>query len=140
MKFVIVYWSRYGNNKKIVDYMAEKLQGEVQIFKTDETDPTKMPDADYYIFSAAAEAFQLQKSMKVFMKNIENMDGKKYGIINTHAMKKKNWLKKMEKPLAKKSMIKVAEIDFAMGKNCEAGDGLQEGWEAKLDEFCTKLK
>ena len=140
MKYVIVYWTRYGNNKKIVDYVTGKLQGEVQVFKTDEADPAKMPDADFYIFSAAAEAFQIQKSMKVFMKNLENMDGKKYGIINTHAMKKKNWLKKMEKPLNKKKMVKVAETDFAMSEKCEAGDGLQEGWEAKLDAFCSKLK
>ena len=139
MKYVIIYWTRFGNNKRIVDYLAEKLQGEVQIFKTDEADPAKMPDADYYVFSAAAEAFQLQKNMKMFMKNIENMGGKKYGIINTHNLKK-NWLKKMEKPLSKKNMVKVAEVDFRMEGDVDKADGLQEGWEAKLDEFCAKLK
>ena len=140
MKYVIVYWTRFGNNKKIVDYLAGKLQGEVQKLKTDEADPAKMPDADFYIFSAATEAFRIQKNMKVFMKNLENMDGKKYGIINTHALKKKNWLKKMEKPLNKKKMVKIAEVDFHMDGDVNQGDGLQEGWEAKLDVFCAKFQ
>jgi menaquinone-dependent protoporphyrinogen IX oxidase len=26
MKYTIVYWSRYGHNKKIVKYLAEKLK------------------------------------------------------------------------------------------------------------------
>lgn len=140
MKYVIIYWTRHGNNKKIVDYLAEKLQGGVQVFKTDELEPAKMPDADFYIFSCATEAFQLQKNMKKFMKNLENMDSKKYGIINTHAMKKKNWLKKMEKPLSKKNMVKVAEERFHMEGDVNQANGLQEGWEAKLDAFCSKLQ
>ena len=140
MRFVIIYWTRFGNNKKIVDYLAEKLQGEVEIFKTDEANPAAMPEADFYVFSSAAEAFRLQKNMMAFMKNLQNMDGKKYGIINTHAMKKRNWLKKMEKLLTKKNMVKVAEVDFRMEGDVDNAEGLQEGWEAKLDAFCAKLK
>ena len=140
MRFVIIYWTRFGNNKKIVDYLAEKLQGEVEIFKTDEANPAAMPEADFYVFSSAAEAFRLQKNMMAFMKNLQNMDGKKYGIINTHAMKKRNWLKKMEKLLTKKNMVKVAEVDFRMEGDVDNAEGLQKGWEAKLDAFCAKLK
>lgn len=140
MKYVIVYWTRFGNNKKIVDYLTGKIQGDVQVFKTDEADPAKMLDADYYIFSSAAEGFRLQSNMKKFMKDLENMDQKKYGIINTHALKKKNWLKKMESLLAKKKMIKVAEVEFRMEGDVDKADGLQEGWEAKLDAFCSKLQ
>ena len=140
MKYAIVYWTRFGNNKKIVDYVAGKLQGEVQAFKTGEIDPTNMPDADYYIFSAAAEGFRVEKHMRKFMKNLQNMDGKKYGIINTHAMKKKNWLRKMEKFLAKKKMMKVAEIEFRMEGDIDKANGLQDGWEQKLDAFCAKLQ
>ena len=140
MKYVIVYWTRFGNNKKIVDYLAGKLQGDVKVFKTNEADPAKMPEADFYIFSSAAEAFRLQKNMKQFMKNLENMNQKKYGIINTHAMKKRNWLKKMEKLLAKKKMIKVAEVEFRMEGDVDKAEGLQDGWESKLDNFCSKLQ
>ena len=99
MNYVIVYWSRYGNGKKIVDYITTKLKdkgGKTQVFKTDETDPASLPDADVYIFSAPAEAFNLQKNMRTFMKNLEGMEEKKFGIINTHGMKSGK-LEKMKK-------------------------------------------
>ena len=70
MKYVIIYWSRFGNGKKLVDYLAGKLKengAETQMFKTDEADPTAMPKADVYIFSAPAEVANLQKNMRKFM-------------------------------------------------------------------------
>ena len=98
MKYVIVYWSRYGNGKKVVNHLSENLKGkkaETQIFTTDEANPTAMPDADVYVFSTPTEAFNIQKNMRSFIKKLEGMEGKKYGIINTHGMKK-NSLHKME--------------------------------------------
>ena len=142
MSYVIVYWSRYGNGKKIVDSLSVKLKEkkeETQIFKTDEADPKNMPEADLYVFSAPAEAFNVQKNMRKFMKNLEGMEDKKYAIINTHSMENKNWLHKMEKLLSKKNMVKVAGIDFQVGKNAKTGDGIVDGWEAKLDDFAKKL-
>ena len=141
MKYAIVYWSRYGHNKKIVNYLAEKLKEKkagTQILTTDEADPTALPEADLYIFSAAAEAFNLQKNMRTFMKNLEGMNGKKYGIINTHGMDKDR-LNKMEKLLSKKNMVKVASVDFKVGTDIKSGNALMEGWEAKIDKFAEKL-
>ena len=141
MNYVIVYWSRYGNGKKIVDYLAEKLnekEGKTKILKTDEADPTSMPQADLYVFSAPTEAFNIQNNMRNFMKNLKGMEEKRYGIINTHAMKK-NRLYKMEKLLSKKNMVKVAEVDFQVGKDAQTGNGLMKGWDAELDEFAGKL-
>jgi len=140
MNYVIVYWSRYGNGKKVVENLSTKLgkKGEIKIFKTDEADPTSMPEADMYVFSAPTEAFNVQKNMRKFMKKLQGMDGKKYGIINTHGMDR-NWLGKMEKLLSKKNMEKVAEVDFKVGKDANTGNGLMDGWEAKVEEFASKL-
>ncbi len=142
MKYVIIYWSRYGNGKKIVERVSDKLKekkADVQMLTTDEANPSALPAADLYIFSAPAEAFNIQKNMRKCMKHLQGMDGKKYAIINTHAMKR-NWLSKMEKLLSKKNMIKVAEIDFhVQGKGIQHGEGLGSGWETKLDEFVQKL-
>jgi flavodoxin len=140
MNYIIVYWSRYGNGKKVVENLTTKLskKGETKIFTTDEANPTSMPEADMYIFSAPTEAFNIQKNMRKFMKKLKGMDGKKYGIINTHAMDK-NWLGKMEKLLSKKNMEKVAEIDFRVGKDANTGNGLMDGWEGKVTEFAGKL-
>jgi len=141
MNYVIVYWSRYGNGKKIVDYLEDKLKTkkvEVNVIKTVNADPTSMPAADVYVFSAPAEAFNLQRNMRSFMKKLKGMDGKKYGIINTHGMDR-NWLGKMEKLLNKKNMEKVASVDFKVGKEANTGNGLMDGWEAKVDEFAGKI-
>ena len=141
MKYTIVYWSRYGHNKKIVSYLSEKLKekkAETHILTTDEADPSALPEADLYVFSAAAEAFNLQKNMRKFMKNLEGMNGKKYGIINTHGMDK-NRLPKMEKLLSKKNMKKVADVDFKVGKDIKSGNALMDGWETKIDKFAEKL-
>ena len=141
MKYVIIYWSRFGNGKKIVDYLDKKLttkKAETQILKTDDADPTSLPKADLYVFSAPAEAFNLQKNMRTFMKKLEGVEEKKYGIINTHGMKKDR-LYKMEKLLSDKDMVKVASVDFQMGKNANTGNGLKEGWESKVEGFAEKL-
>jgi flavodoxin len=141
MKCVIVYWSRYGNGKKIVDYIDGKLKeknSEVQVFKTHEANPASLPDADVYIFSAPAEAFSVQRDMKAFMKKLEGMENKGYGIINTHGMKK-NWLGKMEKLLSKKNMVKKAEIDFRMVSDPKTGNAHPDGWEDQVDDFISKL-
>jgi len=142
MNTIIVYWSRYGNGKKVVDYLSDNLKKnnvETQVFKTDELDPTKMPKADLYIFSAPAEAFNVQKNMRRFMKKLEDMDNKKYGIINTHGMER-NWLGKMDKLLLKKNMVKVANVDFKVGKDANSGNALEDGWESKVEDFVTRLK
>ena len=141
MKYVIVYWSRYGNGKKIVDCLEGKLKAkkaDVTVLKTDDADPSSMPDADIYVFSAPTEAFNLQRNMRSFMKNLTDMDGKKYGIINTHGMNR-NWLGKMEKLLNKKNMEMVSSVDFKVGKEANTGNGLMDGWETKVDEFASKL-
>jgi len=142
MKYIAVYWTRFGHNKQIVDYLNEKLSEkdhEVTVLKTDEADPTSLPEVDMYIFSASAEAFRVQKNMRKFMKKLSGMNGKKYGIINTHGMKKKSWLKSMEKILSKKGMVKVAETDFVIGEGQDKGEGLKDNWKEKLDEFIEKL-
>jgi flavodoxin len=142
MKYVIVYRSRFGNGKKLVDYLTGKLneKGVTKLFKTDEADPAAMPEADVYVFSAATEAMNIQKDMRKFMKKLKGLDGKKYGIINTYGMKKDR-LDKMEKLLSKKKMVKVAGVEFHVeGDGVQTGNGLMMGWEAKLDEFAGKLE
>ena len=142
MNYVLLYWSRFGHNKKIVEYIKEKLtnQGyEVKMYKTDEADPTNLPSADMYVFSASAEAFRLQRNMRIFMKKMKNMENKKFAIINTHGMKKKNWLKSMKKILAKKNMDEIAEIDLRIGDGQEKGEGLSDDWQDKIDEFIDKI-
>lgn len=141
MKYVIVYWSRYGNGKKIVETIQTTLQkkkADVQIFTTDEADPTSLPDADTYVFSAPTEAFRVKADMRKFMKKLQGVEGKKYGIINTHGMNR-NWLGSMEKTLSKKNMVKAAALDFKLDGDPKTGDALPQGWEESVDNFIKQL-
>jgi len=141
MKYIIVYWSRFGNNKRIVDALEPMLakKGTVTVVKAGTPEAAKLPPADVYIFSAAAEKFSIQTDMKKLMKGLRGMEGKKYAIINTHALKFKNWLGRMDKLLKKSGMTKVAEAAFYMGPGTDKGKGLGEGWEKQLEEFAGKL-
>ncbi len=141
MKYVIVYWSRYGTNNRLMDALAAKLQesgGEVQTFKTDEVDPAAMPAADLYIFSAPTEAFRIQKNMRRFIKKLRGMDGKKCAVVNTHGMKR-NWIRSMQRMLSKKKMVTVTAADFRVGEVAGEQLGLLEGWETTLDAFAGRL-
>ncbi len=142
MNCIIIYWSRYGHGKQIVENLVDRLEKneiETSIHKPDDVDPKNIPEADLYVFSSPTEAFRIKSDMRKFMKKIEKLDGKKYGIINTHSMKR-NWLKSMDKILKKKGMKKLAEVDFQIGKEgAEKGEALPEGWERKLDNFARNL-
>jgi flavodoxin len=142
MKHVIVYWSRYGNGKKLVEHLSKVLVergDETTVLTTKEADPASLPDADMYVFSAAQEMMNLQKNMRKFMKNIKGLEGRSYGLINTHQMDEKNSLPKMEKMLSKAGMVKIASMDFKIGKNAKNAQGLPDGWEKTVEEFTEKL-
>lgn len=142
MKCTIIYWSRYGHGKKIVEKLTDRLGKagiETSNYRPDDVDPQNIPEADVYVFSTPTEMFRIKKEMRTFMNKLENVEGKNYGIINTHGMKR-NWLKNMEKILKKKSMKKLAEVDFKINKEgTEKGEGLPKNWEDKLDDFAEEL-
>jgi flavodoxin len=125
----------------VVEQLADKLKkkkAETTIMTTDEANPAALPEADMYIFSSATEAFNVQRNMRSFMKKLESMDQKKYGIINTHGMDR-NLLNKMEKILSKKNMVMVAGVDFKVGKEGNTGNDLMDDWEKSLDAFIEKI-
>lgn len=143
VKYAIIYSSRYGNNKRLVELLSEDLRGrghEVQVVNANESDPSSPPEAERYVFSGASEAFSIARPMKAYMKGLPSLDGKGYALINTHCMKKRTMLKKMAKILDKKGMRKVTETDFHIGDTNESKLGLPEGYEEKLRAFAEKIK
>ena len=143
MKYAIIYSSRFGNNKKLVELLSEHLKSsghEVTVYNANDSDPKSPPEAERYVFSGAAEAFSIAKPMKNYMKGLPAMDGKGYALINTHARKNKTVLGKMEKILGKKGMKKLAETDFRIGDTNESKLGLPDGYEEKLRAFAEQIR
>lgn len=139
MKYVIVYWSRFGNNRKIAVHLETLLKPKGEVITLVAADSVKLPQADVYVFSAAAERFSIQEDMKKLMSGLRGMDGKKYVLINTHALGFKNWLGRMNKLLSKSGLTKLAETDFRVGEGTKEGNGLPQGWEKKLEEFANRI-
>ena len=139
----MVYYSRFGHNKQIVEYIKEKLSNKghtVNVIESTQSDPKNLPNADVFVFSASVEAFRIKKEMRHFMKKMDGVNGKKCALINTHGMKKRNWLKSMEKMITKKNMQKMAEIDFIIGEGQDKGEGLEKDWKKKLDGFIESIQ
>ena len=142
MKVVIVYSSRYGNGKKCVDCVDARLRSKghsVQVLNAPESDPAQIPPADLYIFSGATEAFGLAKPIKQYLSGLPELSGRRYALINTHAMKKARGLPKMEKILSGKRMVKAGEIDFQVGDGTDKGNGLPSGFETQLAGWVDRL-
>jgi flavodoxin len=139
MKFAIIYSSRYGNGKKCVDAVDEELKKkghEVQMINAQEADPSQIPPADFYIFSGATEAFGIAKGIKKYLKKMPEMEGKKFALINTHAMDRAIALGKMDKLLTtKKKMVKMAAIDFKVEDGTNDGNGLPGSYKDDLHEW-----
>ncbi|MEM2870468.1 MAG: hypothetical protein QW379_08660 [Thermoplasmata archaeon] len=143
MKVAIIYHSRYGNGKKCVDCVENLLKSgghEVLVLRANESNPSQIPPADLYIFSGATEAFTIARPLRTYLKALPVLQGKKYALINTHAMMKPRALPKMEKILSgKKGMVKIAEIDFRVGKGTDKGMGLPPDYEQRLAEWVKGL-
>ena len=143
LKYVIVYWSTYGNGKKLVDRLAATLKasgGQVQVFSTEDADPRGLPVADCYVFSAPTQMGRLVGRMRRFLKHLRGLEGKSYGIVNTHGLLSGGRLGKMEKVLSKMGMVKRAELDVLVGKDSQMGNALPLGWEGLVDGFAARLK
>lgn len=143
MKYVIIYSSRYGNGKKCVDIVDEVLKAkghEIKVINAPQSDPGDLPPADMYIFSGATEAFNIAVGIRNYLKKLPVMEGQRYALISTHAMKRAIALKKMEKLLTqKKKMVKVAAIDFRIGDGSFEGNGLPQDYEEKLVKWVETI-
>lgn len=143
MKVVIVYSSRYGNGKKCVDCVGARMRErghDVQVVSAPASDPAQIPSADMYIFSGATEAFGIAWGLKRYLKAMPVLEGRRYALINTHALKKPRALPKMEKILSgKKKMVKLGEIDFMVGEGTDRGLGLPQDYQERLALWVDSL-
>ncbi len=139
MKINIIYDTKYGNNKKIAEYVKNSLENNnVKTFFVKDTDPDYIRSADLYIFSTPTQMGKATKKVRRFVKNLK-IDGKnvKYGLITTYAKEKTDSLSKLEKMLKRKGCKKAVE-NLKLKIEGKKGN-LEEGYEQKIDKFLEKL-
>lgn len=90
MKKAIVYYSKTGNTKSVVD----RFHGfDVLEVKAESDDPNHDPvltsipsisDYEYVVFASPVHGFQLCKIMKAYLKQLGSLQGKKINLFITH--------------------------------------------------------
>ena len=71
MKINIIYESKFGNGKKMLDELSQLLKDkkqQVELFKFTETDPESLPQADLYLFHSPTRQFMLPLGVRSFVK------------------------------------------------------------------------
>ncbi len=114
MHICITYESKYGNGKKCMEYLQDVLRKdghEVQLFSVRKTDPSSLPLAELYIFSAPTHAGNVAGRMKRFLKAVSiPQENAKYALITTCLdPPKTKSLKTMESLLESKSVTRAAD-------------------------------
>lgn len=113
MRINIVYESKFGNGKKMLDELAQLLKdkkNEVEFFKFTETDPADLPAADLYIFHSPTRQFMLPIGVRSFVKKFNPPAEKtKYALSTTYMDPRTIALKKIDAFLQKKGMVKAIE-------------------------------
>jgi flavorubredoxin len=114
MQICITYESKYGNGKKCMEYLQDVLSKDghdVNLFSVREADPSSLPSAELYIFSAPTQVGNVAGKMKKFLKAVSiPQENAKYALITTcmNPPKTKS-LKTMESLLEPKGLSKAVD-------------------------------
>lgn len=141
MKICITYESKYGNGKKCMEYLQEVLSKdghEVDLFSVREADPSSLPSAEVYIFSAPTQVGNVAGKMKKFLKKVVIPENAKYALITT-CMKPPNTksLGTMETLLKPKGISKA--VDGLMIKVSGMKGPCESGHQDQLKTFAKEL-
>ena len=140
MKINIIYESKFGNGKKMLDELSQILKDkkqEVELFNFTETDPGDLPQANLYLFHTPTRQFMLPLGVRSFVKRFTPPAEKaKYALSTTYMDPRTIALKKIDAYLQKKGMVKATE-DLKI-KVLELKGPLEEYGE-KIEDFAERL-
>ncbi|MFO7791471.1 MAG: flavodoxin domain-containing protein [Candidatus Saliniplasma sp.] len=139
MRINIIYDSKYGNGKKIAEYVENSFENNnVKVFFVNDTDPDYIRTADLYIFSTPTRRGKSTRRIRKFVKNLKVDNGDvKYGLITMFTKEKTDSLKELERLLEKKGFDKITE-NLKLKVEGKKGP-LGEGFEENLDEFLEDI-
>lgn len=112
MNVYIAYQSKYGNGKKCVEHLKtviDKKGYNVEIASITDIDPTSLPKANFYIFSAPTHVGGPPRKMKKFLKKINMGQDSKYALMTTCMDLKTKTLDIMDDILQNKNVSKGSE-------------------------------
>lgn len=112
MNVYIAYQSKYGNGKKCIEHLKTiiiKKGHNAEAASIMEIEPSSLPKADFYIFSAPTHVGGPPRKMKKFLKKINIRQDSKYALITTCLDTKTRTLEIMEDILKHKNISRFSE-------------------------------
>jgi flavodoxin len=139
---LIVYWTRYGNTKKVAETIANGITKsakkiEVVVKDVKETKPEEALDYDALLIGSPNHAGGPVGDIKNFLKKLEklNLKGKTGAVFDTHRVNDLKAVQKMEKQIREKIPgLKLVAPGLAAQVKGHSGP-LVEGELAKAEEF-----
>ena len=141
MNICILYYSTFGNGKKLMDHLESILKGKghvVTLLPVIELKPPTLPPADLYFFSTPTHMGGPPGKMKRFLKKMEVGEGSgKYALVSTCMDLKAKTLMKMENLLLQKKMNKITEGLLFLVTGMKGP--LKDGYQQKLEDYASDV-
>jgi flavodoxin len=142
MDICIAYESKYGNGKKCMEYLQEMLRKDdhgVELFSVRDLNPSSLPAAELYVFSAPTQVGNVAAKMKKFLKKaVIPQEKAKFALITTCMdPPKTKSIGTMENILEKKGAVKVT--DGLIIKVGSMKGPCEEGHEEQLESFAKEI-
>ena len=139
MKINIIFDSRYGNGRKVIEYLAGNLIGnghEVIMNLVKESEPKDIEPADIYIFASPTHARRATRRIRKFIKKMEFPARARYVCMTTYSSKTFA-VPGMCEMLDNKGITQSSKgLEI---KVIESKGPLESGWEKKIDKLIEKL-
>ncbi len=141
MDICIIYHSKYGNGKILVEHLGTLLKDKghgTKILPILEHQSQPLPWADLYVFSSPTHIGGPPGKMKRFLKKltVEHNEGK-FVVITTTMDGKGKTRQKMEEMLSGKGMVKHSEGLAIIVKGIKGP--LEEEYKEKLEKFVSEI-
>lgn len=148
--------SKYGNGAKVAEEFRSRMGSRgvmVNVHHIKDASAKALPPADLYVFSAPGRMGKPIGSMRRFLKGLDAPAGAHYAILTTEGApqpdKKTGQLPTEEElartqrviPIMSELLTGAGMVEVAAGKVLVTGlkGPLEDGWEAKVDEFADAL-
>lgn len=137
MKISIIYHTKFGNNEKLADFLADQFKIEdVSVYSTKRHNPKHIIHSDLYIFSTPTHIGNAPFKIRRFIKRIKFPEKFRYALITTCNIKTTKALDTLTEILnnlggQKRGEIKIVSTDYR--------GPLEENWQEKIKLFSKNI-
>lgn len=136
MKIAITYYTKFGNNEELADFLADQFKlADVSVYSTKKHSPKHVVHSDLYIISAPTHIGNAPFRIRRFLKKTVFPKKFRYALVNTRAKGGKT-LETMDNILSGKGGSKIGELKIEVK---DKKGPMEDNWQRKVKEFSKSL-